>query len=97
MDPVMPGGKDCPRESRGDAEPWGHRAIARWAVRPLRHDGDEAHRGWAPPAQHRVPRSPAEAEALPIFVASQVVWPRSGLKGVPQGRVAVSGEVTPGQ
>lgn len=38
--------------------------------RPLRCDGDEAHRGWAPPAQRRVPRIPAEAEALPILVAS---------------------------
>lgn len=37
MDPVVPAGQDCPRESRGDTEPWGCRAIARWAIRPLRH------------------------------------------------------------
>lgn len=67
---MLVGPSGARREELSQGEPWGRRAIARWAVRPPRCDGDEAHRGWAPPAQHRVPRIPAEAEALPILVAS---------------------------
>ena len=67
---MLVGPSDARREGLSQGEPWGRRAITRWAVRPLRCDGDEAHRGWAPPAQRRVPRIPAEAEALPILVAS---------------------------
>ena len=93
---MLVGPSGARREGLSQGEPWGRRAIARWAIRPLRRGGDEAHRGWAPPAQQS-PQKPSRGEALPIFVASRVVWPRSGVEGVPQGRVAVSGEVTPGQ
>lgn len=74
---MLVGPSGASRAGLSQGEPWGHRAMGMQSHRQVGHKapetwhgGAEAHRGWAPPTQHTVPRSPAEAEALPILVAS---------------------------